>query len=642
MPQVVATSAWVGVPGNGQATVTTPAGARAGDLAVLMVTWWIRTSQTMPFVNVTLAGGTVGDRVQVSASERSSGYRFGQRMIAYRMLDASPVSVAVSPLERWNPELYSQVAVARWVIVRGAARADEGPAGLWGMSAQSAPGAAALFGSLNGNSRPESVAVIGGQHADGPMVGWAEDAGGYIGAPTASPFVSSLFFYPALAPAQPTQLAPGVDAELSGLDPVVFRFQHKPGIDGGRQDAYRLQVRYGGAEYEWDSYTGALGTAEVVNAVAASEVEFPSGLLPNNVGAEWRVMTREAWDQQWSQWSPWSAFRTVTPPKVVVTAPTGAVHNRMSLLVEFVATIYTAEQTAYQVVVRDASGRVVHDSGPVTRWAATTRSYTVPVLEWVHGATYTVEVYVQQSGGLWSQAGTSTFTMTWDRPAAPSQLSVFDHAPGVQVVVRTTADVVRVWREDPAGVLEHVGPVELPVVAGQAVVHDPLAPFGRPVRYRAEVAGILDGERVWSAPTTSAPVISSDRGAYLMDDVDRSRWVRLFIVEDRPKTHTRQIGVTYGLGDTAAMVDRGPLTGMAGALKVRAHSSADRAALLDLLHTDGTLLLRWEPGVPMHGSTAGDYRDGGISRIAVSTPVDEARWAHVIETRDLTVEWVEQ
>jgi hypothetical protein len=110
-----------------------------------------------------------------------------------------------------------------------------------------------------------------------------------------------------------------------------------------------------------------------------------AGLTAGGATLYWRVRTKSALG--YSPYSAWAAMRRVAQPVVTITSPTATSDDTTPPVVWSVA----GTQTAWQVVITNALGKVLADSGVIQGTATT---WTPPKAVTVEGSTATVEVRV--------------------------------------------------------------------------------------------------------------------------------------------------------------------------------------------------------------------------------------------------------
>lgn len=479
-----------------------------------------------------------------------------------------------------------------------------------------------------------------------PVLGWelhgrwgwqdAAPGGGTLGGEVSPGWGVAIELLPPAGPFTPELVTPedGVDVTVAADAPLALGWRHRPSRSGGSQSGYELRATRAGVTQYWDVAGQVWSASAVINPGSAQTATLPMGALVLDQAVQWQVRTREALDGQWSPWSPVRLFTRVAPPTVVVTGPTGTVMDDLAPWVTWTPTTPRGAQTAYRVEVLSAADVPLWDSGVIAGSGTLLR--LPPTIAWQRLAVHQVRVSVQQSGGSWSLPGTSSWTMTWTQPAAPS-ITLDTSGAGVGVAVSAGAAlVVEVQRSTDGAQF-----VPLATWTGGGRIRDVFATYGVPTRYRARTGTVLDGQRLWSDWVTSDPITSTDHYSYIASAVDPvATWQRLLIRADGTRRHVRETVVGYGLGDTRPRVSHGPRRGMSGSLGARTEAAADTDALEALLLSGEVLQVR----MPADGQTITDRDLPEIMTVAVAAAPTRDRLAHtaLIKGRIVSFEWVEQ
>lgn len=176
---------------------------------------------------------------------------------------------------------------------------------------------------------------------------------------------------------EPTNLIPAGNQAVSVAKPVLT-FQAPP-------DMTHLNVQIDAdtnSPYDFDSGDVASSTGVYDSTAAAAW----AGLTAGGASGYWRVRTKSALG--YSAWSTWAQWKRVAKPTVTITSP-GATSDDTSPPV--VWTVSGGTQTASQVVIRNAAGAVLADSGRVV---GTGLTYTPPKAVTTLGSSATIEVRV--------------------------------------------------------------------------------------------------------------------------------------------------------------------------------------------------------------------------------------------------------
>lgn len=613
MVQLVHDSGWTRTP-------SWPSGLQVGDLAVLVRAWSSLSGVGYARVSPAAPWATLGE--------------YGTRTGARRW-QAGAFQWAVQPSSL--PTLpagdgFNSFRLLVFRDTRGVGRARTGAA-----MVPTLPGGGAFAVGVN-PSTSGGLTVLPGL-SGGVAVGWGDaPAGGTIGNPGWDHSHTRAYeLLPPAGPSSPVPLSPGDGDEVANTGDVVFGWQHRPSVPGGRQDAYRLRVVADGGEQQyWSASTGAFSSSVVTNLSTVEGVDIDGSRFAANVVHEWHVQTREGVDGKWSPWSAGAGFAPVSPPSVSVTGPDD-VHDDLAPVVSWSSVTPRGVQTAFRVQVARL-GIIVHDSGvqpgDATEWQ-------VPVLDWVNGDLYQVLVQVQQTGGSWSPWSTRDFVVSWTTPEAPV-VRAWPDRDGVRVQVTAQPGVeVELERVTEQGLWVRVAaPFE--ATAGPVDVVDVLAPYGVATAYRARAANVLDGMPLTSEPGLSGPVRSTARHSYLAAAGDpASTWVRLYIQGDDPQVPATASAVAYGLGDDYGRISFGAERGLTGSFTVHGLTQEDRVKLLGLLQSREPLVVRW----PAEAADEGPgFVDAGLTVFGVASAVARERLSQQVATqrRVLSVPWIEQ
>jgi hypothetical protein len=252
-----------------------------------------------------------------------------------------------------------------------------------------------------------------------------------------------------VAPLAPTLLAPtGLLVDMVG-EATVLTWQHNHGGDGAAQTAYQVQFSNNGGS-TWT----ALDTGTVVSANSTHTVN--AGVLANGVVYQWRVRTRGITTPGFG---PYSAVATLT----ATSRPTLTIGNPPATTVALPITVgwtysqaQSSPQSNWKATLKDAGGSIVEEKSGAGTTASTT--FSAPVED---GATYTVEVQVQSTVGMWSAVVTDTTTVSLLPPANVTIVAMYDPCSGSVVLdmaadapvggVTVAVDTVIVERRVPGG-----------------------------------------------------------------------------------------------------------------------------------------------------------------------------------------------
>jgi hypothetical protein len=360
-----------------------------------------------------------------------------------------------------------------------------------------------------------------------------------------------------------------------------------------------------------------------------SAIATLAGGLTADTTYEWRVRLGSPAGTTWSDWSAIWTFTPTAPPTVTGVSMT-------AVLEPVVSWTKTGTQSAYRLQVwRDlATDVLVYDSGVVASNAA---SATVPVQDWVSGGAYYAAVTIWSSGSIVSaSAASSSVTISWTPPAAPSSATFAQGTPPTLTVAGVPAAATRVRVQSFDGVAWS-DVATLARTGTSMVVPLPLAPYGVARTYRAAAEGTVSGVAMWSAWVTSASGTSTDPGTYLVAD-DGSAYLAVHIASDDGVASTEGVSISRPLGASRPVVIRTPSQGVTGRTTLACRTSAERAALVAWIEARERWWLRWPPELE-----AGAFVDAGATLMAPAAAWAQDRFAQAqVAARLLPIPWVQQ
>jgi hypothetical protein len=273
---------------------------------------------------------------------------------------------------------------------------------------------------------------------------------------------------------------------------------------------------------------------------------------------------------------------------------------------------------------------------PITAGSSSTTS--IPVLDWTNGSSYKAWVEVQQSGGLWSPWTSGTFTVSWTPPTAPTGVAGLDSRPMQVNVTGVPAgkDVEAQWSVDGGTSWAALG---YQVAPGTTASFDhPLAPYGVSVLFRARSLEILDGVGIPSSWTVAGSgVVSTDAGSYFV--TDEGSWLAVTVADAGSVEYVQGVQVSYGMGADGARVDRSPVQGSRGSLRLDTATKEASAALVSWI----TSVEVWAHRAHPETGDDGVVRDAGVQRMSPAKAVTAARPVQaLIEDRHVSFDWVER
>ena len=447
---------------------------------------------------------------------------------------------------------------------------------------------------------------------------------------------------PLAGPSAPTLTSPVAGAEVDYTAATALSWVHRSSQSFAQQ-ARQVRVRASGSgTWLYLQADGTIDAATAQVATASQSATIDAGELTTGTVYEWAVQTEDA--DFWSDWSPTATFSAATRPTVTaisVSSPAEDLSPTVTLTVSATGA-HIATRIRLCAGAAGDPAAPLYDSGILTG-AVTT--FAVPASEsWTNGAALRAWVEVRQGGGLWSvpTADDATFAVTWTPPTAPSGISAANPTSGpIQATITglTGADWVQLQKSSDAGASWSDVATVAPSGASLTIQRPQM--YGVPIRFRARLATLSEGVRLWSAwATMTTDVTPTDTGAYLSAE-DGSDWLPVRVRADEDRVRVQAFSVTYPLTEvagSAALVDSTPATGWSGRTTLWCATRADREALLTWLDAHPTFQIWANP----------EYR---LSSVVGEPPLlvtlrDQlalARLAQVnISSRDVPLSWVSQ
>jgi hypothetical protein len=147
----------------------------------------------------------------------------------------------------------------------------------------------------------------------------------------------------------------------------------------------------------------------------------------------------------------------------------------------------------------------------------------------------------------------------------------------------------------------------------------------------------VDGVGLPSSWTTSSAVTSTDDGAYFV--ADDGSWLAVVVAEFGSIEFVQGVQISYGMGAEGARVDRSPVQGMRGSLKLDTGTKEAGAALVEWITESEVWTFRLHPEIGDNGVV----RDAGTLRMSPAKAVTSARPVQaLIEDRHVSFDWVER
>ena len=435
---------------------------------------------------------------------------------------------------------------------------------------------------------------------------------------------------PASAPSVPILTTPDAGASVDQTLALTFGWDHQSSF---AQTGRRVRLTTG-ATVRWIDGAGALQTTEQSVSTASTTATLNAAALTAGAAYTWAAATQDA--NGWSAYSAERSLNPIAPPtisSVTVSSPAGD----LSPTVTYAATAGSGVLTAHQVWICNAA-----DADPTVAplWTSGVLANTVSpdtapaTVAWTNGASLKAWVTVWQTGGVSRTLSSAAFTVSWTPPATPTvTASSATTPPTVSVSGLTAGNVVEVEQR-----LDGINwtPLTTRVAAGTSIagIPSPLAATGTSVSFRARQATTVDGVLMQSAWSALASITATPAGCYVVDDGDRSVYLDASLESDGPREIVQSISVTYGLGASAARVDRTPEAGERGTVVWVTTTAAERDALLAWLDARPVFWIVFPP-------------EGGFAtpakRVARTSPRSWERLAQVaIPHRLIPMSWVEQ
>ena len=395
----------------------------------------------------------------------------------------------------------------------------------------------------------------------------------------------------------------------------------------------------------WLKSDGTVTATETAIATATLSASINAGQLTAAQAYDVRVSAANALG--YSVFSDAVRFTPLARPTVdsiTVTSPAGD----LSPTIAWTMTAGLGSQQGYRVRLCPSGDAT--PAAPV--WDSGVRSGTALSVTagadtaWTNSDTLYAWVDVMDSA-QWSVStkDDATCAVSWTPPAAPSLVTAANQANGpLQVSVTRGANSVQLWYR-PTGDTEWTYLGYFNDIAPDPVVFDvPIAPYGVQCEYAARTWTVLEGQTFYSDwkhynPSLGVTTIAStDTGAYLVDDALPTDYLAVGIIDDGDQSLVQGVAVSYGMSADFARTDRSKPAGIQGRTVFDADTLADRLALVDWLSSRTVWRVRWNP--EMAGSV---YANTPATRMTLASRVVWKRYVqHVLQGRDVVIDWVEQ
>lgn len=317
-----------------------------------------------------------------------------------------------------------------------------------------------------------------------------------------------------LTPSTPTNLHPSSGAVSVAKPSLTFNTD---------DDVVSIQVQIDAAA---DAVSPDFDSGEVAATAGLLDLNDTAyGGLSNGASTSWRARQKNG--AGWSTWSSWATFSRTNKSSLTIDEPTSGTVSDGTPPTEWT---FGGTQTAWQVRLLDASGRVLSDSG---RQNGTATSYNPSKGLTTNGQTGTLQVRVWDDVDREATPGDPAYTetnlaltLTLDGSVDP-----VDSLTAVQTDASPVVTLTGTRNEIPDYVQVFINGTRVATYAGLDVfdgddftIQDVSAPMNQEATYR--VAAVVNGAVASGGPT--ATLTPKTSGIWLIDESDHDDKVVLW------------------------------------------------------------------------------------------------------------------
>jgi len=430
---------------------------------------------------------------------------------------------------------------------------------------------------------------------------------GLVGGGLAGPWTTSNTIVSAVPPNAPSNLNPNGSA-INRTVANAFTWQHNS-ADTSAQTKYQVRYRVQGSS----TWTTVAAVTSTTSSWTASANLFTAGTT-----YEWQVST---WGVSTTQgaWSASAVFTASTLPTCGITSPSSTWASPIATVVWTYSDAEGTTQASWQASLLNAAGSVLETIG--SSGNATTATFTTRLL---NGASYSIQVRVQDGDGLWSSWTTTSFTTSFPSPTTPTIQCIWNRTTGsntVKVTNPSTGTAVtsnEIYRSIDSGNTW----VRLGATATNGSFIDDKVPLGTTVMYKAsawtDLPSVADSESV-SVNTAQYP----EDGGY---------WSNGSAVINMKHGYTKAPGIImttalqtktlhYFAGRSSAVETVGTATLRTGSVSFLVTTEDERVQVHTMALLPAPHLLRYPDGTLLYCSI-GPVKDTRVDRGAYTIEFD--------------------